>query len=690
MPNRIIQSVLSLSVLSLMMGSAYAKDSQENSREVQAKNSEPVQLETVVLTASGYKQDKTKAPASMTVITRKELENRQYSDITDVLRNTPGVVISGAGSAQTVSIRGMGSSYTLFLVNGKRQFSKDVNPNGDDNGFEKNILPPVAEIERIEVIRGPASTLYGTDAMGGVVNIITKKVSTDWSGTAELGAVLQDHHQSGDIKNGSAYLSGPLIANKLGMQLGVSKSKRDEDRYVGGFRSTDVESLNSRFTYLLNDNHDLEFEANFMKQESESTAGKTIVSTGADSYGRNYRQVYGLTHNGHYGDNLSSNSYIQYENSKNPDRSNSSTGLSGIELETWLANSQWHWKLSDHNLIGGLYFKNESLVDKATNQNADMPVTELERWAFAVFAEDTWAITDTFNLTTGLRYDHDENYDGNFSPRLYGVYTPTDAWTFKGGVSTGYKQPDLKQSSSDVHSVTGKGSAFIMGNDNLKPEKSVSYEFGTAWQGDQSKASVTAFYTEFKDKITEIRECSSPNGSNTNAATWACKDPFGRLDAVTGDVRLWNFISSRINVDEATMQGVEATFDTELADGVNLSTNYTYTETEQKSGDLKGQPLNQVPKHMFNATVDYTINDALDIWTRLHHRSETSSYLGRASMSAPTPAYQFLDVGFNYQFTANLKGKFGVYNILDEKAEDADGDQVLDGRRYGISFLAKF
>ena len=93
---------------------------------------------------------------------------------------------------------------------------------------------------------------------------------------------------------------------------------------------------------------------------------------------------------------------------------------------------------------------------------------------------------------------------------------------------------------------------------------------------------------------------------------------------------------------------------------------------------------------MFNATVDYNLNDALDVWTRLHYRSETSSYLGRASMSEPTPAYQFLDVGFNYQFTPSLKGKFGVYNLLDEKAEDADGDQVLDGRRYGISFVANF
>ena len=221
MTKRILRSALSLSILSVIASVASANDKKISSI------SEPTKQETIVVTAAGYEQDVSKAPASMTVITQKELETRQYNDITDILRNTPGVVVSGAGSAQTISIRGMGSSYTLFLVNGKRQYSKDVNPNGDDSGFEKNILPPISAIERIEVIRGPASTLYGSDAMGGVINIITKKVSDEWSGTVELGTILQDSNNSGEIKNGSVYLTGPLIENKLGMQLGLNKQNRE-------------------------------------------------------------------------------------------------------------------------------------------------------------------------------------------------------------------------------------------------------------------------------------------------------------------------------------------------------------------------------------------------------------------------------------------------------------------------------
>ncbi|MCP5774637.1 hypothetical protein NL389_32950, partial [Klebsiella pneumoniae] len=109
---------------------------------------------------------------------------------------------------------------------------------------------------------------------------------------------------SGDIKNGSAYLSGPLIADKLGLQLAVNKQERNEDHYVGGFRGTERESLNSRLTYAINDDHDVQVEANFVQQESTTSVGETVAPAqgAADSFSRNYRNVYSLTHNGRYSD----------------------------------------------------------------------------------------------------------------------------------------------------------------------------------------------------------------------------------------------------------------------------------------------------------------------------------------------------------------------------------------------------
>ncbi|QIZ62346.1 TonB-dependent receptor [Acinetobacter indicus] len=680
------QSALSFAVLAAM--SSLAQANPDNS------TADATQLNTIVVTATGYEQDLSKAPASITVIDRKELEKREYNDITDVLRHTPGVVVSGSGSAQTISIRGMSSNYTLFLVDGKRQYGRDVNPNGDDAGFEKNILPPVSAIERIEIIRGPASTLYGTDAMGGVVNIITKKVSDRWSGSVELGSVIQDQGNAGDIQNGSVYLAGPLLENKLGLQLSLNKQKREEDAYVGGFRGTERESLNSRLSYILNDNHDLQLEANFVQQESETTVGKTVApaNNAADSSSRNYRHVYALTHHGRYSDQLDSTTYLQYENSKNPDRGNTQLGTKGIELDTWTFNNQWNWLLGNHTLSFGAHYKDEKLTDKATNRNPNAPeFSELTRWSAAAFLEDTWHLSDRFDLTAGLRYDHDENYSGHVSPRLYGVYSLNDQWTVKGGVSTGYKQPDIRAATEGFYSVTGGGGSplatgrgIIRANPDLDPESSLSSELGVNWQNDRVKASLTAYVTQYKDRITEVRACETDtDGSSTNRDNWQ------EWKCFEGDTPFY-FISERINVDEAELKGVEATLEASLSDYTTLMANYTFTDSEFKTGEFKGQPVNQMPEHMLNITVDHEINDALNVWSRLHYRSETSAYLSRTSVAQPNPGYEFLDVGLNYKFTPNISGKFGVYNLLDEKAEDRDGDQLLDGRRYGINLMAKF
>ncbi|WP_168393754.1 TonB-dependent receptor domain-containing protein [Acinetobacter indicus] len=680
------QSALSFAVLAAM--SSLAQANPDNS------TADATQLNTIVVTATGYEQDLSKAPASITVIDRKELEKREYNDITDVLRHTPGVVVSGSGSAQTISIRGMSSNYTLFLVDGKRQYGRDVNPNGDDAGFEKNILPPVSAIERIEIIRGPASTLYGTDAMGGVVNIITKKVSDRWSGSVELGSVIQDQGNAGDIQNGSVYLAGPLLENKLGLQLSLNKQKREEDAYVGGFRGAERESLNSRLSYILNDNHDLQLEANFVQQESETTVGKTVApaNNAADSSSRNYRHVYALTHHGRYSDQLDSTTYLQYENSKNPDRGNTQLGTKGIELDTWTFNNQWNWLLGNHTLSFGAHYKDEKLTDKATNRNPNAPeFSELTRWSAAAFLEDTWHLSDRFDLTAGLRYDHDENYSGHVSPRLYGVYSLNDQWTVKGGVSTGYKQPDIRAATEGFYSVTGGGGSplatgrgIIRANPDLDPESSLSSELGVNWQNDRVKASLTAYVTQYKDRITEVRACETDtDGSSTNRDNWQ------EWKCFEGDTPFY-FISERINVDEAELKGVEATLEASLSDYTTLMANYTFTDSEFKTGEFKGQPVNQMPEHMLNITVDHEINDALNVWSRLHYRSETSAYLSRTSVAQPNPGYEFLDVGLNYKFTPNISGKFGVYNLLDEKAEDRDGDQLLDGRRYGISLMARF
>ncbi|MGP9665660.1 TonB-dependent receptor plug domain-containing protein, partial [Halomonas sp. AOP22-C1-8] len=179
-----------------------------------ANAQENTQLNNMVVTASGYEQTLNSAPASISVVTREELEQNQFSNIAEAIKDIPGVDIrSGTGKTGgfNISIRGMPSAYTLILIDGRRQnASGNVTPNGFGE-TSTSFMPPLSAIERIEVIRGPMSTLYGSDAMGGVINIITRRVSTEWAGSVTLENTFQQDRDAGNNSAINLYTSGPLV-----------------------------------------------------------------------------------------------------------------------------------------------------------------------------------------------------------------------------------------------------------------------------------------------------------------------------------------------------------------------------------------------------------------------------------------------------------------------------------------------
>src|SRR5690606_14260505 len=195
---------------------------------------ESAELKTIVVTATGYEQNIADAPASISVVTREDLEKQSYTDVVDAVKNIPGVVVTGGGSSQDISIRGMTQGYTLYLVDGRPvSAGRSVNTNGADSGKQIG-LPPISMIERVEVIRGPMSSLYGSEAMGGVINIITRKPSKEWTGTIATEYTYSLNDINNDQQQINLFTSGAIIEGLLSAQINASFQGHDESDFIGG------------------------------------------------------------------------------------------------------------------------------------------------------------------------------------------------------------------------------------------------------------------------------------------------------------------------------------------------------------------------------------------------------------------------------------------------------------------------
>lgn len=630
-------------------------------------NPQSVDLKDVVVTAAGFEQATMLAPASVTVIDQDTLSKHSFRDLNDALRTVPGLVVTGGGSGDRgtdISIRGMSSSYTLLLVDGKRQASRESRPNGSA-GFEADWLPPVEAIERIEVIRGPMSTLYGSDALGGVINVITKKVGDKWTGNLQLERTFQESDKSGDYERGSFNLSGPVIADTLGLQLYGEHYDRDEDTIVYGYEQKRLNSINAKLSLAAFEDHDFAVEFGRTEQDRKGNMGKSEPTEDcgrggcSDSNNDHNKKHFALTHTGRWGIGIS-DSYIQREEIENESRE--------ITIKNTVGKTSLVMPFNNHTATIGASFEKEELEDLNSNRISDRTQIENKQWA--MFVEDEWYLLDNFALTGGVRFDDNENFGSHLSPRLYGVLELSPAWVIKGGVSTGYRSPSLREITPDWGQTSRGGNVY--GNPGLQPETSVNKEIGLYFtSADNHYASVTLFHTDFEDKITRV-----------NCPVSICTD---------GPNRFGSDPTYRINVDEAITRGVEVTMGMALTERLNLDASYTYTDSEQKTGEYQGEPLTQLPRHLASISLDWEPTNRFGSWLRVIHRGEESQpNTGPSSSSIVAPSSTITDFGMSYKVNNNATVKAGLYNLFDEEIEYDEYGYVDDGRRLWVALNLGF
>lgn len=634
--------------------------------------SEDLDLSTIVVTATGTPIELINAPASVTVLTAEEIAESPAQDVRDLLENVPGVTLNRAGNLNKVQIRGLGERYTLFLIDGKRVTSAPNVFRGND--YDSGWVP-VEAIERIEVVRGSMSSLYGSDAIGGVVNIITKKETEEWHGSLTTEITVQEDESAGDYGRVGFTLSGPVIKDKLFLRSYGSWDYRQADDAnhnpgsspLDGFYESDDKYIDNTLTWLIDDVNELDVNYGYSNRLQDITTLE--------------RHALGLTHRGDY-------EFGQTELKVYGDQVQNDYGH-GNRLGEMQPNTAYNFNadgkvstefeaLVPHELTVGASYKYQKIEDKfvLTGTGGDSSSV----WESAIFAEDKMSITDRFDMTFGARFDNHEFFGWHASPRAYGVYSLTDNWTVKGGWSSSFKAPTLLENSPNWNQVSCGGGCYMLGSEDLDPEIGNSVELGINYESDFISANVSGFHNKIKDMIPFPPARTS---DTTAAQTYA---NFVGFDA--DGIPMFTYE----NIDEARTMGIEASVAIRPRDDLTITANYTYLDAKATSGVER--PLAYQPEHSANVGVDWQATEKLKLGMAVNYVGDQYTYVpsnGNMANASKAEAYVTADLTGQYDFNDNFTLRAGVLNIADNKIlREVSDDFNVDGRRFFFSATARF
>ena len=683
-----------------------------NSLYAVEKENNETKLDGVVVSASGFSQQIKEAPASISVISGDELTKDSFTSLHSIAQKVPGVNVVGGedGAASGISIRGMEKSQTLVLIDGKRVNSSSANPKGGAGDMNSNFIPPAEAIERIEVIRGPMSSLYGSDAVGGVINIITKKDFSKFSGNVGISTTINTHKGIGDGRQGDFYLNLPLYKEFLALQFWGYKKLRDEDNYKGGYQKSDKRNLSAKLWITPDEHNKFFILGSNEKHDYSRTVGKTAtIKTNKVLNAYDYeKKSYGVGYLGEF-DSLNADLSYIYDQTQ---RTSLFDKFIPAKAKNHNFNSKFTTFFGAHTLTFGYDFSKQNvgttfIVSNASRNGLKDPKT-YSMSEHAGFIEDEWQILDEkLFLTLGSRLTHNEFFGNHLSPRAYLVYNATDTLSLKGGVATGYKTPDVNQISPEVGTIQKSWSIVDFGNKDLKPEKSTTYEVGAYYDNQADfRGSVTLFRNEFKDKILDTDGSKRVNGipafgTCTNAPKVTCPG--------------WG---TYFNIEGATVWGVELSGDYDILSNLNLSSNYTYNKSKIKTGDptintpngpmkfsqtglnrLDGKSLTATPEHTLHATLTYKPVKSVKTFFGANYESKlTSVNFGAGNrVRENTKDLLTFDTGVSWDANKHLTLSLNAYNIFDKVRYDEaladDGNYYWypqEGRRFWFKVAAKW
>lgn len=613
--------VLGTALTVFSFGAAFAED----------KKQDVVQLKEIIVTAGRTPIEEGKTGRAVTVITGKQLEQNQVRYVADALRQVPGFAVSRSGTKggmTNIRVRGAESNHLLVMVDGV-----EMNAASGD-AFDFGALQ-AEDIDRIEILRGPQSAFWGSNALAGVVNIITKGGKRDGfkiSGTTEVGSQ-------------NSWLGGVLLqggAENYDLGLGISYRK------TGGYNLTNIGdekdgdenlTLNGKINIDLSDTAKLDATLRYVKNRSDldnSFALDPVVAS-LNTYGRTneFLGSVGLTWTA-FDDALTqklrfSGSDRKYEYVASEYPSENKGQRYKASYQATYAFDTPTFADAHHKITGGIEWQQERFhqVPVTFPVYDEAQFEKHKRSMYSVIGEYNGEFADQFYVNLGLRHDVNKDFNDATTFSLSGAWAiPDTGARLHSSIGTGVTNPTFFEQ-------FGFSAGFV-GNPALKPEKSLGWDIGLeyAFFDGLLVTDVTYFNQDLRDEISTIYTGWTPTGVEN-------------LDG------------------KSKRHGVELAATLNLFHGFTAGGTYTYTSSRNPDGTEAVRR----PRHSGSVNVAYTFyEDRARLFGEAIFNGEMKD-TGLRTLDK----YTVVNIGGSYKFTDKLEGFARIENLFDKKYQEVYG-----------------
>jgi len=611
------------------------------------------ELNEVVVTGTRTEKTLLESPVRTEVVTRREIERTHARDLKEALEDVPGLILKNihGKSGSAVWLQGLDSDRVLVVVNGE--------PMTPSTGSTVDLSQiGVADIERIEIVKGATSALYGSAAMGGVINVITRKPEEPLSYRLSMdGGSWGDKNLNGDEADiARRHISGKLAVKREQWYLDLSSNLRDSDGYDHDPTTFTSEgnqghkiNLNTRLAWTPNKQTEIFFAPRYYQEKISSrfttfTPGVGDIAKKKNEEAERLHTTFGVEHSRDNGSHL--RGWLVFDNWS--DVTQQDVVLTpqvdqqrNAEIDLYRAEIQWDQPWGDaHLFTSGLVVGHASLVQSKTENGMRVDeVADQSSRNIEAYLQDDIFLSDHWELVPGIRLQDDRDFGFHAAPKVNVMYTPE--WLYgittniRLGYGNGYRVPNLKERYFVFdHSSLGY---MVLGNTALQPESSQSYQLGIelARPGD-FHIDISLFHNSIKDLI----------DTDLNPAKSAAQG-----------LQIFDFQ----NIAQATTQGAEFSSRYHVTPRMKVKGSYTFLDSEDRN---TRKVLTERPEHQVKLGFDYERKEWGSTFTlRTVYQSE--EFIDSQNL-IESPAWNTWDVKFTQAISKSIKAFTGIDNITDE------------------------